>query len=239
MTEQSTIPDRNIRQRDIAAPEKLANTLAYVVGTGAIGRQVALQLASIGVGHLVLIDFDTVGPENLAVQGFFESDLGATKVEAVGRVCRSLNHEITVSEIPDKFTRATFTKNGSGVVFVCVDKMDARSFIWKTCKDCVPLFVDGRMAAEICRVLTVRSINDHAFYAGTLFSDAEAFPATCTAKTTLYCANVAAGLMVAQLTKMYRGIPYDRDFQFNILANEVKFEAAANQSAPANPAAVA
>ena len=38
------IPDRDLRQRDIVPPEALAQCKATVVGVGAIGRQVALQL---------------------------------------------------------------------------------------------------------------------------------------------------------------------------------------------------
>ena len=36
-------PDRNLRQRDIVPPDRLAACRATVVGVGAIGRQVALQ----------------------------------------------------------------------------------------------------------------------------------------------------------------------------------------------------
>jgi hypothetical protein len=39
------IPDRDLRQRDIVPPERLAACRATIVGVGAIGRQVALQLA--------------------------------------------------------------------------------------------------------------------------------------------------------------------------------------------------
>jgi len=231
----SPIEDRDIRQRDIAAPEKLADTTAYVIGVGAIGRQVALQLAAIGVGKLVLVDFDSVGPENLAVQGFFEADLGRAKVEAVAHLCKSINSGIDIQIENDKFKKAMLIKHGPGVVFSCVDTMKSREFIWKHAQNS-QMYVDGRMAAEICRVLTVRSKKDHKYYESTLFSDSEAFPATCTAKSTLYCANVAAGMMVAQLTKMYRGIPYDKDVQLNILANEMHYlaEKSADKAAAAD-----
>lgn len=218
------IPDRDIRQREIASPERLAATAAMVVGTGAIGRQVALQLASIGVGTLVLVDPDTVGPENLAVQGFFEKDLDRLKTDAVRDTCLQLNHEISIVQSPERFKRTTFMDAPCDVIFVCVDSMESRRFIWNVCKDECKLFVDGRMVAEDCRVLVVRKPHDHAYYESTLFLDAEAYQGTCTAKTTLYCANVAAGIMVAQLTKLFRNIPYDRDVKFNILATELRFE---------------
>lgn len=199
----------------------------------------ALQLAAIGVGYLVLIDFDTVDPENLAAQGFLEEDLGQLKVDAVGELCARINHEIVIAHEPEKFKRSVITKYGPGVVFVCVDSMSARSFIWKTCKNACDMLVDGRMAAEVCRVFTVRSKKDHEHYESTLFSDEEAYEGSCTAKTTLYCANVAAGLMVSQLPKMFRGIPYDKDMQLNILANEMRFEDAPDKTTTEDPASAA
>jgi hypothetical protein len=43
----------------------------------------------------------------------------------------------------------------------------------------------------------------------------------CTARSTIYTASVAAGLMVHQLTKWLRGIPVDRDVTLNLLAAEL------------------
>lgn len=195
-----------------------------MIGVGAIGRQVALQLAAIGTGTLVLVDPDTVEPENLAAQGFLEADLNRFKNDAVKDLCWAINGGIRIAIRSTKFKRSYLHEFGSGVVFCCVDSMEARGFIWRSCRGICDMFVDGRMAAEVCRILTVRNKKDHTYYEGTLFSDAEAFQGACTAKTTLYCANVAAGFMVAQLTKMFREIPYDKDVQVNILANEMRFE---------------
>ncbi|MBE3097256.1 MAG: ThiF family adenylyltransferase [Planctomycetes bacterium] len=44
--------------------ERLAECRATVVGVGAIGRQVALQLAAIEIPWLQLVDFDTVEESN-------------------------------------------------------------------------------------------------------------------------------------------------------------------------------
>src|SRR6266478_3979455 len=66
----SSIIDRDIRQRSIVPPERLAACHALVIGVGAIGRQVALQLAALGIPLLLLYDHDTVAEENLAPQGY-------------------------------------------------------------------------------------------------------------------------------------------------------------------------
>lgn len=41
-----------------------------VIGVGAVGRQVALQLAAMGVSRFQLFDFDIVEPTNINFQGY-------------------------------------------------------------------------------------------------------------------------------------------------------------------------
>ncbi len=58
--------ERYSRQKDIVPADRLAECKATVIGVGAIGRQVALQLTAMGVPWLQIIDFDTVEESNLA-----------------------------------------------------------------------------------------------------------------------------------------------------------------------------
>ena len=62
--------DRFSRQQDLVPAERLAELTVTVIGVGAIGRQVALQLAAIGVRRLQLIDFDHVDESNITTQGY-------------------------------------------------------------------------------------------------------------------------------------------------------------------------
>ena len=50
--------NRFARQADLVPQDPLNTLTATVIGVGAIGRQVALQLASLGVPNLRLLDFD-------------------------------------------------------------------------------------------------------------------------------------------------------------------------------------
>ena len=45
--------------------DKLRTANVMVVGCGALGNEVLKNLTLFGVGHLVIIDFDTVEPSNL------------------------------------------------------------------------------------------------------------------------------------------------------------------------------
>lgn len=213
-----TNDERYSRQRDIVPPERIAACKATVIGVGAIGRQVALQLTAMGIPWLQLIDFDVVETGNLASQGFLENDLAQLKVHATAKLCRQINVDVEVLVVPERFRRSLEIGNA---VFCCVDKIDVRRLIWQAVKDQVGFYVDGRMSAEVLRVLTACDADSRQHYPTTLFHSEEAFVGVCTAKTTIYCANIAAGLMIAQFTKYLRGLPVDADMQLNLLASEI------------------
>ena len=213
--------ERYSRQQDIVPPARLAGCKATIIGVGAIGRQVALQLAAMGIPWLQLIDFDTVEISNLASQGYLQDDLGKPKVEATGELCRQINHDLEIYEINDRFRRSMEIGN---VLFCAVDAIETRRLIWNVTKDSMSFFVDGRMSAEVLRVLSVCDIVSCEHYPTTLFASSEAYAGPCTAKTTIYCANIAAGLMVAQFTKYLRQLPVDADLQLNLLAMELNID---------------
>ena len=210
--------ERYSRQRDIVPPERLAACTATVIGVGAIGRQVALQLAAMGILWLQLIDFDIVEESNLASQGYLQDDLGRPKVQATADLCQQINHQLEVHEVPNRFRRSMSTGN---VIFCCVDSINTRRLIWEAVKDRVSFFADGRMTAEVLRILTAYDPGSREHYPATLFSADQAYAGSCTAKTTIYCANVAAGLMLAEFTKWLRGMPVEVDISLNLLAAEL------------------
>jgi len=210
--------ERYSRQKDIVPPERIAGCRATVIGVGAIGRQVALQLSAMGIPWLQMIDHDKVEWSNLASQGYLEGDMGKPKVNATLELCLKINAMGEIHIVPERFRRSMEIGN---VVFVCVDKIDVRRLIWESVKDKASFFVDGRMSAEVVRILTAYDDESRQHYPTTLFSADEAFVGPCTAKTTIYCANIAAGLMLAQFTKYLRQLPIDCDIQLNLLASEI------------------
>jgi len=210
--------ERYIRQKDIVLADRLAACKVTVVGVGAIGRQVALQLTAMGIAWLQLVDFDIVDASNLASQGYLENDLEKPKVEATTLLCKQINTGVEIHWVKQPFRRSMETGN---VVFCAVDRIDTRRLIWEAVKDKTNFFADGRMTAEVLRILTACDFTSRKHYPTTLFHSDEAFEGPCTAKTTIYCANIAAGLMIAQFTKYLRQLPVDCDIQFNLLASEL------------------
>jgi sulfur carrier protein ThiS adenylyltransferase len=220
--------DRDIRQRELVPPQKLANIHAIVIGIGAVGRQVALQLAATGVPAMDLIDHDVVAVENLAPQGYWPQDIGIAKVEATGGLCQSINPDITLTHEFERFRRSSAKRleslRGTGcklAIFCCVDSIVTRKLIWESAKDRIHFFADGRMSAEVIRVLTSDRPAGDGYYETTLFGAEAAYAGSCTAKSTLYTASIAAGLMVGQFAKWLRDLPTDRDLTINLLSAEL------------------
>jgi sulfur carrier protein ThiS adenylyltransferase len=206
------------RQADLVPQQRLADVTVTVIGVGAIGRQVALQLAAIGVQRLQLIDFDMVELTNTVTQGYFQDDIGLDKVEATGNVVQRSSPGIVLEIVKDRFRPNQPTGEA---VFCCVDSISARSAIWKAVKDRCRFWADGRMLGEVIRILAVTDEQGRDYYPSTLFDQSEAQPGSCTARSTIYTANIAGGLLVHQFARWLRGLPVDRDATCNLLAGEL------------------
>jgi sulfur carrier protein ThiS adenylyltransferase len=76
------------------------------------------------------------------------------------------------------------------------------------------------MLGEVIRVLAAVDPGDREHYSGTLFAQPDAQPGSCTSRSTIYAATIAAGLMVHQFTRWLREIPVERDVMVNLLAAE-------------------
>jgi len=209
---------RYSRQRDIVPPDRLAGCKATVVGVGAIGRQVAQQLAAMGVPWLQLVDPEVVEPSNLASQGYLEADLGRFKAQATGELCRRINAKLEIYAVTERFRRSM---DVGDALFCAVDRIEVRQLIWNSVNDRVACFVDGRMNGEAIRIVSAADPASLLHYPATLFTAQEVHPGSCTAKTTIYCANVAAGLMLTQFTRWLRGLPVEPDLSVNLLSSEL------------------
>lgn len=222
MKPESTLkpPDRFTRQADLVPQDKLTSLTATVIGVGAVGRQVALQLAAIGVCHVQLLDHDYVEPTNITTQGYGQSDLGLPKVLATQQTISQMDPAVKVTPILDRFRPRYPTGE---VLFCCVDKIAAREAIWRSLRQQCQFWADSRMLGETVRVLAAATEDHRDHYQATLFPSSEAEPGRCTSRSTIYGASLCGALMVHQFTRWLRDLPLDRDLTFNLLASELVF----------------
>jgi sulfur carrier protein ThiS adenylyltransferase len=188
-----------------------------VIGVGAIGRQVALQLAAIGTQQIRLIDFDQVESTNVTTQGYLATDVGQAKVLATAAALRQIEPAVDVQVVEDRYRPKCPLGDAA---FCCVDSISARTAIWRSASNRCHFWADGRMLGEVIRVLAATDATGFTRYADTLFPQADAQRGGCTSRSTIYAASVAAGLMVHQFTRWLRGIPVDLDTTLNLLAGE-------------------
>jgi sulfur carrier protein ThiS adenylyltransferase len=75
-----------------------------IAGLGGLGSAVAVALARVGVGRLIIADFDVVEPSNLNRQQYFVDQLGLLKTDALVANLRKINPYVEVEAHTVKLT---------------------------------------------------------------------------------------------------------------------------------------
>jgi adenylyltransferase/sulfurtransferase len=109
--------------------EKVENAKIMVVGAGALGNEVIKNLVLMGIGHIFIVDFDTVELANLSRSILFrESDSGRKKAEVAAARAKEINPNVHVQYLHGDVTTAI----GLGVfrrmdvIVGCLDNREAR-----------------------------------------------------------------------------------------------------------------
>lgn len=111
--------------------ERVKQSTVGIAGLGGLGSSVAVALSRIGVGHLVLVDFDVVEPSNLNRQQYFVSQIGMPKTEALLENLRRINPHVcyevhtvklTPSNVPEIF-------EGVDVLVEAFDRADQKAML--------------------------------------------------------------------------------------------------------------
>ncbi len=91
--------------------ERIASSTALLIGIGGIGCATASYLASSGVAHLILCDFDTVDATNLGRQVLYgPADIGELKANrAVARLA-AMNPDVRLTGITDRLSDHALTE---------------------------------------------------------------------------------------------------------------------------------
>ncbi|WP_415308595.1 HesA/MoeB/ThiF family protein [Clostridium perfringens] len=92
-------------RENIIAQEKLKKSNVLILGCGAIGGNIAIQLAMCGVENFILYDYDVVEESDVSRHMYFkEKYLGMKKIDALEDYLISINKNIKVKKINDVLT---------------------------------------------------------------------------------------------------------------------------------------
>jgi len=130
--------------------EKMKTATVGVAGLGGLGSAVAIALARVGVGQLVLVDFDVVEPSNLNRQQYFIDQLGLPKVEALSQTLQRINPYVTLEtkqlRLDENNAQATFA--GCDVVVECFDDAEAKAMLARTLAPHLPVVAASGVAGD-------------------------------------------------------------------------------------------
>lgn len=229
-------------------PEGILNNKIFIIGAGSIGSFTAISLMKMGFRHLYAWDPDVVSVENVGTQAYGNSHIGMAKVDALGKILEDLgpegyagyqgfddvwkdidnsheeDEEDEEPDVPDWIS-------GGAIAILAVDSMAARKSIWKSIQDhnrsCgirqeIRWVIDGRMGAEnaLLFVIDPSDRKDTDSYQKTLYSDETAVQEPCTARGTVYTANLISGAICKAVKDVLTyNMKYSRVMQWNIADN--------------------
>lgn len=121
----------------IEGQRRLLASRALIIGAGGLGSPVALYLAAAGVGHIVLVDDDTVDLTNLQRQiAHTQARVGHLKVESAQVAMTALNPETRVTPLALRLADDALLREqvaAADVVLDCTDNFATRVMLNRAC----------------------------------------------------------------------------------------------------------
>jgi adenylyltransferase/sulfurtransferase len=135
-----------------AGQKRLRESRVAVVGLGGLGSISSLYLALAGVGHLTLVDQDTVELNNLHRQALYSfSDIRHPKVEVAADRLAMLNPEVKIDAIADNVNEENVNSiiENSNCVVDGLDNMYTRYLLNRHCVERqIPFVFGGAIGLE-------------------------------------------------------------------------------------------
>jgi molybdopterin/thiamine biosynthesis adenylyltransferase len=95
-----------------------------IIGVGAIGSNVAMELVRLGIPKLIIWDTDIVEEHNITNQAYTVKDIGELKTDAIALKLKQINPDVEIVK------KGIYTDELlSGYVFICVDSIETRRAI--------------------------------------------------------------------------------------------------------------
>ena len=154
-------PYRYLRNREaISLKEqlRLVKSRVAVIGAGGLGGQVILLLARMGIGTLVVVDYDVFDETNLNRQALSSMEtLGKQKPEAAAATVSSINPGVKVIPCQVKLdsSNAPEILTGANVVVDALDNVQDRFLLERTTKKLGIPLVHGALAGFEGQVMTI------------------------------------------------------------------------------------
>lgn len=193
-----------LRHLEVFGPEEFGNRKVAVIGAGATGSAVVVQLAKLGVANLHVYDFDTVEAHNLANQVYGVADVGKPKVEALAEYVKKYA-DLDIHAHNEEVTGQN--KDLGKCIFLLTDTMASRKQIFEKAiryNPSVEIMIETRMDVDTMMVYSINPLSpsDIKEWESTLYGDENTARSACGSSVTVGAtAQVLAGIAVWQFIK--------------------------------------
>jgi sulfur carrier protein ThiS adenylyltransferase len=158
---------------------RLRRACVGIAGLGGLGSAAAVALARVGVGRLVVADFDVVEPSNLNRQQYFVDQLGMAKADAMTANLRRINPYVAVEPHAARLDAVSVPHvfQGVDVLVEAFDRADQKEMLLESfvaARPGVPYVGASGVAGHgDCASNGVRRLGGRVFVVGDLSSAAE------------------------------------------------------------------
>ena len=129
--------------------KKLKQATVGIAGLGGLGSSIAVALTRVGIGKLILVDYDVVEPSNLNRQQYFIDQIGLTKAEALEANLLRINPYVTFEAHAERITPENVMAifGGVDVMVEAFDGADQKAMLLQNFKG-APLVAASGMAGH-------------------------------------------------------------------------------------------
>lgn len=188
--------------------KKLKKANVLVAGVGGLGCQLSVQLASMGVGSLKLVDRDVVEVSNLQRQHLYSFDVvGYPKVEAAAMRLSRVNPFIEIVPLPTSINDRTTGKllEDVDVVVDGLDRLTPRLALNRACVEQGVPYVYGAVITHVGNVSTIIPGESPCLECWQGGVDEASIPTCATVGVTPSAISVIASIQVSEAIRIILG----------------------------------
>ncbi len=158
---------------------RIAKSRIGIAGAGGLGSNIAIALARIGVGQLVIADFDQVEPSNLNRQQYFIDQIGLPKVIALKENLQRINPYVKIETFNGRIDPHNLTQVFAGVdvMVEAFDAPDQKAMLTTThlqqSPDCPLVAASGMAGYASSNSIQTRKIRKNFYLVGDQITAAE------------------------------------------------------------------
>lgn len=120
--------------------QKVKRAVVGIAGLGGLGSAIAVALTRVGVGKLILVDFDVVEPSNLNRQQYFIHQIGMLKTEALRENLEKINPFVSIQTHSERLDRDNIERifHEAAVIVEALDRADQKAMLINAVSERMP-----------------------------------------------------------------------------------------------------